>query len=91
MTKVINENFTVGQRFVGMINGDYFTVADIRPDSRIMLTAFARELYVQEMNTQQICFYAERTGKKHWCSLGWAKRLLLTPVGTSRDESRLDT
>lgn len=74
MSDIINENFEIGDTFVGMINGAKLTVVKVGKDSRFYGTESGnlfqnKDIYVHFRN--------EETGKINRTNFKTAQRLLL--------------
>lgn len=73
MTKIINDHFEVGQKYVGMVNGAELTVAAIQEAG----TYDSPYGYQYTVSRTQIHFRNEKSGAVHCTDLETAKRLLL--------------
>lgn len=76
MAAIINEIFTVGERYEGLVNGDILRVTDIHEPG----TYTDQWGYPYELRFTTVWFESEITGKKGCRDLRSTQRLLLRKI-----------
>ncbi|MCB6366635.1 hypothetical protein LI291_10670 [Intestinibacillus massiliensis] len=73
MKKIINARFEAGQKYIGLVNNEIFTVERVRNPGEYKTKSGG----TYTINHVLIDFMNKKTGKVHQCELATAQRLLL--------------
>lgn len=73
---IVNEQFEAGQRYAGMVNGEIFTISNIREAGKYKTKSGGVYTVTQTL----VEFRSEKTGDVYQLELESAKRLLLKAI-----------